>query len=619
MLTANAVAMATRAMLDSPRTKKAPHSPTNLRVHAKYQVKAVVDDQPPVNDPKLRDPARALRRAVRTNDYAKVDALLDWLLKKVPLAFSDATPIVTQAIVRGSVDPTNDGFAFDLDPRFNGAVTGIRNQSEVQQLAPGDRIVSVDGVPVTRPLREVVPPESVATLGVWKRSAMLAQRARLARGAIDDAFLEVGIAATGAAAVKISDRLLRCRANVRHADEKGLTALHWAAFRGQLETVELLLRHGAPVEGRTPPPPGGPSAPDAPPTPHTPLQLAVIGGHGAVMRTLLHAGADPLAPAAGGRQLIHLAALGPCESMVELLVDPDAAVGGRQQLEALSGKGWTALFLAAADDNLPMVKALLAIGSPLGKVLHGRPLLHHAASCGAAAVVRWLGAECSAQLPINATDAKGRTPLRLACERSHMGAAESLIALGASPAIDAHLILDDPSVTEDVRMLVGTAVSQWQRQRSALLLIASAHGDVAAMRALHVDQGAEIMHHDERGYTALHHAAANGREDAALYLLQTPEGARLIGASTRDAGKSANWMPVDLATTEKLKSLLLDFAKGGEERSRILARARKRLAAHVGAARRMAESASREGSPVGVRASAMRTGSPSALRSLNIS
>ena len=98
---------------------------------------------------------------------------------------------------------------------------------------------------------------------------------------------------------------------------------------------------------------------------HTPLQLAVMGGHGPVVKALLTAKADPFAPARGGRQLIHLAALGKCEDLVDLLLDPDPEGGGRQKLDALSEHGWSALFLAAADDNLPMVKALLSAGAPL--------------------------------------------------------------------------------------------------------------------------------------------------------------------------------------------------------------------------------------------------------------
>ena len=89
-----------------------------------------------------------------------------------------------------------------------------------------------------------VPPESVATLGVWKRAAMALQRSKLARSAIDDAFLEAAISAAEPAACRITERLLRARASLRACDEKGLTALHWAAYRGKSSLCELLLDNG---------------------------------------------------------------------------------------------------------------------------------------------------------------------------------------------------------------------------------------------------------------------------------------------------------------------------------------------------------------------------------------
>ena len=98
-----------------------------------------------------------------------------------------------------------------------------------------------------------------------------------------------------------------------------------------------------------------------------------------------------------------------------------------------------------------MVKSLLAVGAPLGQVLRGRPLLHHAACCGATAVVRWLGHECAAQLTLDGLDGKGRTPLRLACMRSHAGTVEALLVLGSSPVRDAHAVLADTRVSEEVR------------------------------------------------------------------------------------------------------------------------------------------------------------------------
>ena len=549
----------------------------------------------------LRDPARALRLAVRSGDDAKVAALVDWLLRTVPLIWpgEDKAPLISVSIIRGAVDASSDGFAFRVD-EATGIVRAIRRQDEVPQLSVGDRIVRLNESTLLDQsvrLREAVPPESLAVLGVWKRGAMAAVRARLARDCINDAFLEVAQSthANEATLCRIAERLLRARASVQQADESGMTALHWASYLGKAELTDLLLSRGAPLDGL-----GGAAASAASGAAsgsasaragsarhvgRTPLQLGVIGGHTAVVRQLLLARADPFAPAADGRQLIHLAALGPCEELVELLLDPTPDAGGRQKLDALSGHGWSALFLATADDNLGMVKALLALGAPLGQVLRGRPLLHHAAACGASATVRWLGTECAAQLPVDGRDAKGRTPLLLAARHSRLGAVEALISLGASPAIDAHAALDDPAVAEDVRLMLGAAMRQWRRSRSSLLLLAAAAGDVQAMRALHLEQGADLLHADSRGYTALHHAAAGGHEDATLYLLQTDQAGSLATASTRDFGVRADWRPLDLAATARVRTVLADFVSGSaDSRSRVLEYARRRLAQHVAAA-----------------------------------
>ena len=74
---------------------------------------------------------------------------------------------------------------------------------------------------------------------------------------------------------------------------------------------------------------------------HTPLQMAVMGGRPRVVARLLDAKADPQAASADGRQLIHIAALAPCEGLVEMLVKR-----GAQQLGALSPHGWSPLFLS---------------------------------------------------------------------------------------------------------------------------------------------------------------------------------------------------------------------------------------------------------------------------------
>ena len=534
----------------------------------------------------MRDPALALRLAVRSNDVAKVQALLEFLLRRVPLTYNPNSKVVagdgllTVSIIRGEVDSSTDGLPIQLDSSH--IVRGILRADDALGLSVGDRIVLVDDAPLQAPLTEVVAPESVAVLKVWKRGAMAGTRARLARNTIDSALLEAAMAPGEGqqsvyahagegherdATIVIVDKLLRARASVRTHDEHGWSPLHHAAYRGKAALCAFLLERGAPIEG--------PSA--NPPAEYTPLQLAVIGGHGALVRRLLVAQADPFATATGGRQLIHLAALAPCAELVELLCDPSPSDGGRQKLDTLSGHGWSALFLAAGADNLPMVKALLGLGAPLGQVLHGRTLLHHSARCGASSVVQWLGTEFSAQLPLEGRDRKGRTPLDLAACGSHLRAVEVLVALGAAPVHDAAL-LSDVRVSDEVRLLLGTASRQWRRTRSDLLLRAAAAGDVRAMSTLHLDQGADPLHVDERGYSSLHLAAAAGHEDATLYLLQTPSGPHLASWSTQDAGASSNWRAEDLAMTPRIRSFIEDFGKGDDERNRVIAHARRRLA-----------------------------------------
>ena len=190
-------------------------------------------------------------------------------------------------------------------------------------------------------------------------------------------------------------------------------------------------------------------------------------------------------------------------------------------------------------------------------------------------------------LPRDGYDAKGRTPLALAARASHLATCEALVRAGASPALDAELVVGDGEVSEEVRLFLASALSAWRRSRSALLLAAAAADNVPAMRALHLEQGADALHADEKGFTALHHAAANGCEGALLYLLQAGEAPALVAASTADAGATSDWRPEQLAAAHhpKLRQYLLDYKSGGEQRQKLVAYARRRLGQQLGPGR----------------------------------
>ena len=82
--------------------------------------------------------------------------------------------------------------------------------------------------------------------------------------------------------------LLKNGEDVNAAQGDGMTALHWAARRGDLDVVKMLLAAGANVRATTRL--GN----------YTPLLLASEGGHAAIVEALVAAGADPKAITASG-------------------------------------------------------------------------------------------------------------------------------------------------------------------------------------------------------------------------------------------------------------------------------------------------------------------------------
>ena len=124
---------------------------------------------------------------------------------------------------------------------------------------------------------------------------------------------------------------------VRSTAADGFTALHLAAFFGQLEATAVLLEHGA-----------APDVVAANASRVRPLHSAAAGGHAAIVGLLLERGADPDARQQGGYVPLHAAAaLGDVVS-VRLLLDhgADRALrtdDGRLAVDLASGEGLTEL------------------------------------------------------------------------------------------------------------------------------------------------------------------------------------------------------------------------------------------------------------------------------------
>ncbi len=115
----------------------------------------------------------------------------------------------------------------------------------------------------------------------------------------------------------------------------GFTALHLAAFFGQLEVAAVLLEHGAAVDTRA----GNPS--------HVqPLHSAAAGGHAAIAALLLERGADPDARQEGGFVPLHSAAARGDQVTARLLLERGA------DREARTDDGRRPIDFAAADEGM---------------------------------------------------------------------------------------------------------------------------------------------------------------------------------------------------------------------------------------------------------------------------
>jgi uncharacterized protein len=140
--------------------------------------------------------------------------------------------------------------------------------------------------------------------------------------------------------------LLQHGANVNAASADGMSALHWAAERGDADIAAILVRAGANVDATTRL--GG----------YTPLLLAAKNGHAPVVKELLEAGADANAPTSTGTTPLMLAAAsGVAEAVTTLLdygADADATESSRDE---------TALDFAAAAGRDQAIRALTARGA----------------------------------------------------------------------------------------------------------------------------------------------------------------------------------------------------------------------------------------------------------------
>ena len=141
--------------------------------------------------------------------------------------------------------------------------------------------------------------------------------------------------------------LLREGADVNAANGDGMSALHWAAERGDAGMLDALVQAGAAVDAVTRI------------GHYTPLHVASTGGHAAVIERLAAAGADVSATASTtGATPLHLAAAAGSAAAVAALLDRRADADARER-----AWGQTPLMFAAARDRVEAIRTLLERGA----------------------------------------------------------------------------------------------------------------------------------------------------------------------------------------------------------------------------------------------------------------
>jgi len=142
--------------------------------------------------------------------------------------------------------------------------------------------------------------------------------------------------------------LLKQGVDVNAAMGDGMTALHWAAKKGDVELAQMLLYAGANVKAMTRL--GG----------FTPLLMASEMGNAEIIAMLLSAGADAKVTTTNGTTPLMLAAVAGRAEAVKLLIDKGADPNAKE-----GARGETALMFAANYNRVEAMKALIAGGADI--------------------------------------------------------------------------------------------------------------------------------------------------------------------------------------------------------------------------------------------------------------
>ncbi len=252
--------------------------------------------------------------------------------------------------------------------------------------------------------------------------------------------------------VTLVRELLRDGADVNAAQGDGMSALHWAADRGDVELLDVLLVAGAEIQSATRI------------GEYTPLHIAARNAHLGAVQTLLEAGADVHAVTdPSGSTPLHLAAVSGDGEVVRALIDagsdPNATEAQWKQTPLIFAASWnrtdaiSALVEGGADPNQAAEsmdlqawgrldaeanrrrQAVLDAFTNEGEWQPSSSQVQAAVQAGRAAYEgeppRARRRASRFRRPVRITSKGGLTPLLHAARQGHLASVELLLDLGA--------------------------------------------------------------------------------------------------------------------------------------------------------------------------------------------
>ena len=322
--------------------------------------------------------------------------------------------------------------------------------------------------------------------------------------------------------------LIRAGASVTAKNKKLQTALHlaissrsrWAQWKGHSSVVKALIEAGADVNGQ-----------DEDGT--TPLMKAAYRGDDQMAHELIRAGASVTAKNKKLQTALHLATSSRSwwahSSVIKVLIEAGADINGQDE------DGTTPLMQAAYKGHYYAVLELIRAGASVTAMNQQQKqrALHIACKESHSSVVKAL---IEAGADVNGQDEDGTTPLMNAADKGHEQMVLKLIRAGASV----------------------TSMNKRQKQRA--LHIACKEGHSSVMKTL-IESGADVNGQDEDGITLLMNAADKGHEQMVLKLIST--GASINAISTHFAAKGSTALHF-AAQRDKIKCGVLLVEAGAD-------------------------------------------------------